>query len=103
MFVVTIFSLFLDIITVENQSKVSKNIFAELNKQYEKLVHCRKQNFLSKIISKSIKDVDSRVISMNLTLLPHQVLILPDSYYLAMDKSILVNQNITILTNDQLR
>jgi len=102
-FVLFIVIIISDIITIEHSSTVAKNIFSELNKQFEKLTHCRKSNFLKNTTTKTLRDVSSKTFTMTLTLLPHQILMLPESYKSALSKSVLYHEKLTMYTDKDLR
>ena len=80
---------FSDVISIENQQTVAKNVFAELKNQYNKLIHCRKDSFISQLESKTVKDVDYKAFTFQLTLLPHQMLIMPLEFKSAISRDVL--------------
>jgi len=81
--------LFLDIISIQNQQTVTKNVFAELQKQYQKLTNCRNQSFISQIQTNTVKTEDLKIFKFTLTLLPHQLFILPLEFKSAMSQDFL--------------
>ncbi len=64
---------------------------------------CKKHNFLKDIRSKIIRDVDSKIFSMTLTLLPHQLFILPENYKSALDRNFLDNKKFQLLDDNEIR
>lgn len=115
--------LFLDIICIENQpgrrADAAKNVFTELNKHYLKLVNARKDAFLSVNRSKTVIIPETTVTNekneivvapgyslanytMTLTLLPHQVFIIPENYLLSLNTE-QIKKNCEIIDNVTLR
>lgn len=68
----------------------------KLNDLYIKLTHVRKDNFL-----KAFDDGSSDVHHAKLTLLPHQVLIMPESFILGLEQDFI--KKYQILTDKEVR
>jgi hypothetical protein len=81
---------FSDIISIENTPSAKRNIFRELNIQYNKLVHTRKEMFLSEIDTPQTTSND-KTFPFSVTLLPHQIFLMPESYQSAVDRDFLSN------------
>jgi hypothetical protein len=60
-------------------------VFKEVNTQYMKLTHTRKDTFLSEMDAKVWKDTNIKSFYMKIILLPHQILILPKNFQDAID------------------
>jgi hypothetical protein len=72
-------------------------VFRELNNRYMILTHARNEQFLSQISY----DKDTKIYSMTLTLLPHQIAIFPMSYKRALDNEFLTD--FKIYNNEEIR
>lgn len=92
---------FSDIITIENTRLHKSDILAELSKQYEKLTHCRKKNFMKEF--KMITINEKKTYNATLTLLPHQTLIMPESFKAALTIDEKNKSNINFIKDSDLR
>ena len=69
------------------------------------MIHCRKDSFISQLESKNVKDVDYKAFTFQLTLLPHQMLIMPLEFKSALSTDFLFSlktyndEDIRYLTN----
>lgn len=92
----------LDIISIENTTTVSRNVFKELASQYIKNVHVQKDNFLYNFSYPSVDRVSNlRDYKMTLKLLPHQIFIMPIDFKNALATDFL--STFTTLTDTELR
>lgn len=96
----------------------AKNVFTELNKLYTKLAYTRKDVFLNinkpKIVivpPKTSEENEDEIIepgysyinyTMTITLLPHQILIVPDNYVNALNNT-KIPKTLKIINGPQMR
>lgn len=64
-------------------------MFAELNRQHIKLLHSRKNSFITHLTSRLDKDTNYKIFNFSLTLLPHQTLIIPLAFKSALSQDFL--------------
>lgn len=78
---------------MEKKQTIAKNVFNEINTQYFKLTNCKKDMFLKKILP-MVRESDLKTFKMTLTLLPHQILILPETFRTAISTNFLSNYKV---------
>lgn len=86
----------LDIMTIEGSPRTRKSILKKLNDLYIKLAHIKKDKFLC-----SFDAGTNKVHKATLTLLPHQTLIIPETYRAGLEKTFL--DRYRILNDEQVR
>jgi hypothetical protein len=72
------YHLFTDLICIEKNLKSLKNIFLEVNRIYSKHTNAIKECLFSNFQIEKFEN--KTLVSMTLTLLPHQILVLPAEY-----------------------
>ena len=70
---------YLDIISVKRNTKTKKNVLQEVNKLYTEKVNCKKGGLFSNM-QINVLNPQEIMIELTVTLLPHQILIMPALY-----------------------
>jgi hypothetical protein len=91
----------LDIIQIESTTKSKTNLFSELNNLYTKLALLKKRAFLKDFLIDRVSDSNHKTYSMKISLLPNQVLLIPETYLFKIPWEI--QAQFKILSNAELR
>jgi hypothetical protein len=91
----------LDIIQIESTTKSKTNLFGELNNLYTKLAMLKKRAFLKDFVIDKVSDSNYKIYSMKISLLPNQVLLIPETYLFKIPWDI--QAQFKILSNAELR